>query len=329
MGAVQAANGSGIAAASAFRPLNAVLISSQSCSASAALRRRPFRTIGASPSSSVIFRNDSFSCSLYAFQIGWFDPISSAPPSIVPPGTRSRKLRTRPPTRLRASSTVTSEPARDSSYAGGEPGEAGADDDDARGGWALGAGEPIAEKNAGRGSQRPPEHLTPIDRFAEASVEARVEGSHGRSSISKTSACGAPVPEAGPDDIRSHECKREAADLVLTEWFAPKSRLRRPEKSCVRDLSAAARGPHCVTPRGCWRSPTIFLYLARPAPQGFLRESLDQPAGRTGTVAFLPWLWTYQVAESAYLAGTVNADLRSLEHLGVARACARATCTRR
>jgi hypothetical protein len=35
-------------------------------------------------------------------------PISSAPPSTFLPGTRSLKLMTRPPTRLRASMTVTS-----------------------------------------------------------------------------------------------------------------------------------------------------------------------------------------------------------------------------
>ena len=62
---------------------------------------------------------------------------------------------------------------------GGEPREPGADDDHSWGGWALGTGEPIAEQHAGRGRQRPADHLAPIDRFAKAGVEAGVEGSHG------------------------------------------------------------------------------------------------------------------------------------------------------
>jgi len=55
--------------------------------------------------------------------------------------------------------------------------------------------------------------------------------------------------------------------------FAAQSRLRRPEKRCCGDLSAAAWGPNYVTPRGLQPLRGIVQIAARPAPQGLLRET--------------------------------------------------------
>ena len=70
---------------------------------------RPLTTTGTSGfSPSVTFRNSSPNRLAYATHVGWLLPTSSAPPSTFLPGIMSAKLRTRPPTRLRASSTTTS-----------------------------------------------------------------------------------------------------------------------------------------------------------------------------------------------------------------------------
>jgi hypothetical protein len=84
-------------------------------------------------------------------------------------------------------------------------------------------------------------------------------------------------------------------------------------------LVGGSAGPHYVTPRGCWRFSTILQKLARPAPQGSFREPFGQPADRKVVRRILATPSAYQVAESAYSVGTIGVDLRSSEHLRVAR----------
>ena len=69
----------------------------------------PIRTRG---SDSLTSMSCNPKVSARSFHMGWFAPISSAPASTVLFATKSRSVRTRPPSRSEASSTATSTPQR-------------------------------------------------------------------------------------------------------------------------------------------------------------------------------------------------------------------------
>ena len=150
--------------------------------ASLAVRRRPSRTTG---SASPRLRSVGFISSpkrfAYACHSTWLEPISSAPPSTTLPGTKSRNDRTRPPTRLRASTTWTSRPALASSYAAASP-EKPAPTTMTRPRPAPLRMAAAAEEQAGTRGEGRQQHLAtgqavaPIGRVAV--VQARIEGTH-------------------------------------------------------------------------------------------------------------------------------------------------------
>ena len=108
--------------ASSFIEPKAASISLNSPSACAPVIRVPSIRSGVSSDASSVMssicRPNRFA---YDCHNTWLEPISSAPPSTTLPGTKSRNDSTRPPTRLRASTTWTSTPALDSSYAAASP----------------------------------------------------------------------------------------------------------------------------------------------------------------------------------------------------------------